>query len=109
MNRGDYTRKSAIIQAVLDGELAYGYHVNMIVLIHIVIALTSMLVGAALLARPVQALFRTQYVLIAATLGSGTYLVVATGSPLLHTCATGLFYLAIVTAGLVLARRKVRA
>lgn len=82
---------------------------NMIILIHVAIALTSMLVGAALLARPARALFRAQYVLIAATLGSGTYLVVATGSPLLHTCASGLFYLAAVTAGLVLARRKVRA
>lgn len=81
----------------------------MIILIHVVIALMSMLVGAALLARPARALFRAQYVLIAATLGSGTYLVVATGSPLLQTCATGLFYLAVVTAGLVLARRKVRA
>lgn len=81
----------------------------MIILIHVVIALTSMLVGAALLARPVRVLFRAQYALIPATLGSGTYLVVATGSPLLQTCTTGLFYLAVVTAGLVLARRKVRA
>lgn len=108
-NRGDYTRKSMNIQASLDDEVAYGYHKVMIIILHVVIALTSMLVGAVLYTHPVRALFRAQYLLVAATIGSGSYLVISSGTHLLESCVMGLAYLAVVTYGLVLARRKVSA
>jgi len=79
----------------------------MIILLHVLIALSSMVLGAVLYARPKKSLFNVQYALMIATIGSGSYLVVSTGTHLLESCAMGLAYLAVVTYGLVLARRKV--
>lgn len=75
-------------------------------LLHISIALSSMVFTTVLYISPSNIKLRTSYSLVALTLVTGTYLVVSTGTPLLKACITGLGYLAIVALGIALARRK---
>ncbi|MFO0781341.1 MAG: hypothetical protein U0524_00410 [Candidatus Saccharimonadales bacterium] len=78
----------------------------MIVLMHVLIALSSIAMTTAAYIAPTQHKLRTNYVLIAATLISGTYLVVSTHSGLISACTTGLIYLSVVSFGTALARHK---
>ena len=78
----------------------------MIILLHVLIALSSVAFTTYLYLRPSKGKFYVSYGLIAATLGSGTYLVVSSGSPLLSSCMTGLLYLGVVLTGIVAAREK---
>jgi hypothetical protein len=71
----------------------------MILLTHIIIALASVAFASYLLIRPSRGKFYVNYAFIAATLASGTYLVLSTGVAMLSACASGLAYLAVV-AGL---------
>lgn len=71
----------------------------MILLTHIIIALSSICVTTSLAFWPSQAKVRLSAVLIALTLGSGTYLVISMHSPLLSSCLTGLAYLAVALSG----------
>jgi len=47
--------------------------------------------------------------LIAATLATGTYLVISLNTPMLRACATGLVYLAVALSGVIVAQRKLAA
>lgn len=78
----------------------------MIILLHILIALSSIAWTTHLYFAPTKRKFYAAYGLIGATLASGTYLVVSTRSPLLSSCVTGLFYLGIVLTGVFAASRK---
>lgn len=78
----------------------------MVILIHVIIAVTSILFAGYTFFSPSKAKLGISYGLVAATLTSGTYLVVLMQSPLLSACATGLFYLGVVLAGLVAAHRR---
>jgi hypothetical protein len=78
----------------------------MIVLLHVLIALSSIAYTTYLYFRPTKRKFYASYGLIAATLASGTYLVISTHSPLLSSCVTGLIYLGIVLTGVLAASRK---
>ncbi len=78
----------------------------MIVLLHVLIALSSVAYTTYLYFRPSKSKFYAAYGLIGATLASGTYLVVSTHSPLLSSCVTGLVYLGIVSFGVFAASRK---
>jgi uncharacterized membrane protein len=80
----------------------------MILILHIVIALTSLTVTAAAYVKPSAQKLRLSGILVAATLASGTYLVVSTHSPLASACVSGLAYLAIVAAGLRLAYGRLK-
>lgn len=80
----------------------------MIVLLHVLIALGSIAFTTYLYFRPSKRKFYASYGLIAATLGSGTYLVVSTHSPLLSSCMTGLIYLGVVLAGTAAAQQKLQ-
>ena len=75
-------------------------------LIHIIIALGSVAWTTYLNFTPTRRNFYAAYGLIAATLASGTYLVVSTHSPLLSSCMTGLVYLGIMLGGIFAASRK---
>ena len=70
----------------------------MILLVHILIALSS--VGVATLAffKPTNARLYTSYGLIAATLASGTFLILTLSTNILKSCLTGLVYVTIVSA-----------
>lgn len=78
----------------------------MIVLIHVLIALSSIVMTTAAYIAPTERKLHTNYFLIAATLISGTYLVVSTHSGLISACTTGLAYLSIVSVGTAFARQK---
>lgn len=78
----------------------------MMLLLHILIALTSIVVSGTALVRPSRGLLRATYVLVTATLASGTYLVALRPSHLPSACISGLLYLAAVGVTTVAARQK---
>ena len=78
----------------------------MILLTHILIAISSIIYTTLLVIRPSQTKLRTSYILIAATLASGTYLTVLNPVHMLQTCTTGLVYIVVVSAGVFIARRQ---
>lgn len=78
----------------------------MILVSHIIIALAGIVYTSYLLFAPSKAKLYTTYGILIATIGSGTYLVVSTGAPLLHACVVGLFYTAFIALGLARAHRK---
>jgi hypothetical protein len=78
----------------------------MIVLLHVLIALTSVGYSTYAFFSPGQTKLRISYSLVAATLASGTYLVVSTHAALLQSCVTGLLYTGSVSIALASARRK---
>lgn len=81
----------------------------MILLTHIIIALGSLAYTTKLYFWPKTSSFTAAYVLIGATLASGTWLVVASHSQILSACTTGLTYLAIVSVGIAAAHHKLSA
>ena len=78
----------------------------MLLITHIIIAITSVAYTTLLLIRPTQTKLYTSYALVGATLTSGIYLTVVNPASMLRTCTTGLVYIVIVTAGIALARKK---
>lgn len=78
----------------------------MIILLHVLIALSSIAYTTYLYFRPSKHKFYAAYGLIAATLASGSYLVVSTHAPMISSCTGGLFYLAMVTSGIFAAHHK---
>ena len=81
----------------------------MVLLIHIIVALSSLAVSTASYVRPAKQLLQTSYALIGLTLASGTYLVLSTSAHLLQSCVTGLVYVGAVSVIVVGARRKLAA
>ena len=81
----------------------------MIIVIHITIALLSIVSSVLLFFKQTKFNFALTYSLVAATLASGTYLVVQSHSSLAHACITGLVYLAVVLFGLIPAHYKYAA
>jgi hypothetical protein len=81
----------------------------MILLTHLVLALTSVVWATAVLIAPSRFRLRISYALVALTLISGTYLVVSTHAPMLQSCMSGLFYTGFVSLGLAVAHRKLTA
>lgn len=78
----------------------------MALLIHIIIAVTSVAFTTLLFVLPTRTKFRINYALIGLTLATGTYLVVSTNTSMLKACMSGLFYITLVTAGTVAARYR---
>jgi len=78
----------------------------MLVLSHVVIALSSVFFAAYSLFSPSQNKLKVSYGLTTATLATGTYLVISTHSPLLQSCTTGLAYLAIIFSLIAVTRRR---
>jgi hypothetical protein len=78
----------------------------MFVLLHVVIALSSVAYTTYLFLAPSKLKFYVSYGLIGMTLASGTYLVITTHSPLLSSCEAGLAYLGVVLCGLIAARHR---
>ncbi len=78
----------------------------MIILMHVMIALSSIAMTTAAYISPTNTKIRVNYSLIAATLITGTYLVISTHSGLISACTTGLLYLGAVSLGTYFAKRK---
>lgn len=78
----------------------------MILLIHILVAVSSLgVTGYAFLA-PSKLKLRVSYALVALTLASGTYLVLSTNARMVQACLSGLAYLGFVSAGIAAARLR---
>lgn len=78
----------------------------MLLVTHIVIALLSVAWTTYVVVLPTRSKITGSWVMVAATLVSGTALVASTGQHILQACITGLLYTAVVTAGIVLAQRR---
>lgn len=81
----------------------------MLVLIHVLIALTSLAYTGYLVFNPSKRGVHVSYGLVAATIGSGTVLIVTTKGHMLEACMMGLFYLGLVTFGIISVQRKLAA
>lgn len=81
----------------------------MLLLAHIIIALSSLIFTGFVFIRPSQKRLYFAYALVALTLITGTYLVVLMPAHLAKSCVSGLIYLAFVSAGIVAARHKLVA
>ena len=78
----------------------------MILLFHILIAITSVLFTGYSYIQPSESRLKASYGLIGLTLGSGTYLVWMMPTHLVQACISGIAYTVIVLAGIALTRRK---
>lgn len=79
---------------------------GMFIVLHVVVAITSLLYGLFLLIAPSQHKLYIATALVTLTLLSGTYLVVSSHSHLLPACTAGLIYLGAVCSQLVFAKRR---
>ncbi|HXH27343.1 MAG TPA: hypothetical protein VNG90_05600 [Candidatus Acidoferrum sp.] len=78
----------------------------MILILHIIIAISSIGYASYTLLRPSLRKFLVNYGLLGLTLGSGTYLTFSLHASLLRVCMTGLVYLGTVACLLVGARLR---
>lgn len=81
----------------------------MILVAHILIALTSLILALYTLFAPTHRKLLISYMLIALTVVSGIYMVVASPSHMMQACVSGLVYLSVVFVMIALARRKLVA
>jgi len=79
---------------------------SMILLLHIAIALSSLVVTALAFVSPKQSLLYTSYALVALTISSGTYIAVISPAHMVQACISGLIYTVVVMGGIVAVRRK---
>ena len=79
----------------------------MVLLMHIIIAIISVIVAVILLARPSQVLVKTELGLIAGTLLSGIVLLFQ-GASLLHLCVSGLLFTSLSVVAVVIAVRRMK-
>jgi len=79
------------------------------VMLHVIIALVSMGYATMLLVSPTKASFGAHYTLIALTVASGTYLLIASPAHMLETCTMGLLYLGFVAVATKFAYTKLAA
>lgn len=80
----------------------------MILVLHIVIALSSIAYTTFTYFTPSKNKLRISWMLVALTIASGTWLVISAHSALLQSCTTGLVYLTIVSAGIIAAQRRLK-
>jgi len=69
----------------------------MVILLHVAIALSSIVLAGYILVRPSQKGLNTSYLMMAATLGSGFYLVANAPAHMIEACLMGVAYLAAVS------------
>jgi hypothetical protein len=74
--------------------------------LHIVVALASLLSTALAFVMPSKTKLHISYVVVALTLVTGTYVVLSMHASMVRSCFTGLIYLAVVSAGLSAVWRK---
>jgi hypothetical protein len=75
----------------------------MIILIHVIIALTSIIIASFTFLYPTIKKLIISYGFILGTVASGTYLLVTSPSHILQSCMTGLAYLTIVSLATIAA------
>ncbi|MDB5179474.1 MAG: hypothetical protein JWN12_106 [Candidatus Saccharibacteria bacterium] len=75
----------------------------MIILIHVIIALTSIVIASFTFFKPTLKKLIVSYGFILGTVASGTYLLITIPSHILQSCLTGLTYLTIVSIATIAA------
>lgn len=80
----------------------------MILILHIGVALLSMAWAGYTFISPSQIKLFVSYGLMAATLGTGIYLVIGSPSHMVQACLMGVGYLAITASATLVARRKLK-
>jgi hypothetical protein len=80
----------------------------MVVLLHVIIALSSIALSSYLYFKPIKKVMKASYGLIAGTVLSGSYLIITRPTHMLETCTVGLVYLAIVVAATLATQAKLR-
>ena len=78
----------------------------MALVLHIVIAMVSVLFTTYVYVSPSATKLKASYGLIALTIASGTYLIVTTPAHMIQACMTGMAYIGINAYCLVTARQK---
>ena len=78
----------------------------MILLAHIIIALSSLFVTAYAFITPTRTSLKVSYVLVGLTIATGTYIAVANPAHMVQACVSGLIYTGFVMAGIIAVRRK---
>lgn len=78
----------------------------MLVLIHVIIAVSSLVAISVAFVRLSTTLLRVSYGLMTATLASGTYLVIVMPAHMVEACITGLVYTGLALGGIVAVRVK---
>lgn len=78
----------------------------MILMLHILIALSSVVVAGLSYAKPSHTTVQTASGLALGTLASGTYLVVSERAPLMHACVSGLIYFSLVSFLVITGSRR---
>lgn len=80
----------------------------MIVLIHVLIALSSIGLATFTYFKPTMSRLGASYGFIIATVGSGTFLLLSSPSNILRSCLVGLFYLTVVSIVTIATHIRVR-
>ena len=75
----------------------YNELMSIFVFIHVLIAIASILISSVVFFRPSVKRLAISYGFVVATVGTGTALLIANPSNMLHTCLSGLFYLTVVS------------
>lgn len=75
-------------------------------LLHIIIALSSIGYTGLTFLKPSKQKLYISYLLVAATIATGTYLVILMPSHMVSSCITGLVYLGIVMSGILATRHR---
>lgn len=78
----------------------------MVILLHVAIALSSIVLAGYILIRPSQKGLNASYLMMAATLGSGFYLVANAPAHMIEACLMGVAYLAVVSMMTVASRTR---
>jgi hypothetical protein len=78
----------------------------MIVMLHVSIAIASLVLTTLAYVLPSSLKLRLAYGLVAATLASGFYLVWSEPAHMLQSCMTGIVYIGVVSLGILAARRR---
>jgi hypothetical protein len=78
----------------------------MLILIHVIIALSSIAYTSYIFISPSHTKLQASYVLMGLTLTTGTYLTWLKPAHMLQSCMMGLVYIAIVTVGILATKHK---
>ena len=78
----------------------------MILITHIIIALSGLVITTIAYMRPSSRLLRAAYVAVGLTFATGFYLVAMAPAHMLQACTSGLMYLGVVSVGIMATRAK---
>lgn len=78
----------------------------MLILAHVLIAISGLLYSSYLYFNPADDKFKPAYWLLGFTIGTGSLLVVVGGANVLKTCVLGLLYTGVVYGSIIAAKHK---